>query len=248
MKRKINIAIIIAIAALCVAIVGLAVTARGTGGRFADVDPDAWYADAVQWAWENGITNGTSATTFEPDRPITRAELVTMLYRLKQTEPTPEPTEKPRTIADCPYDVPHVEQRIVPEYANDYYGRLTIGGIYSVGVYDTLDTELVDSSDAGFWMRRKDGCQMIGDHDSEGMWIIRWCGPGDTLELKLKTGEYQKYQWVRTDPHVRNMGADVWDSNGESLFFMLPENGLILCCCNDSEGKDMTATFWRRIG
>ena len=243
---KKTIAFILSSVLLCCIFGTVAVSA---GSPFADVPADSWYAEAVRWAYENGVTNGTDETHFSPDRPITRAELVTMLYRLNaQAEPTPEPTEKPRTLADLPYDVPHVEQRIVPGYETAYYGRMTIGGIYSVGLYDTLDKELVDSSDAGFWMKRKGGCQMIGDHDSEGMWIIRWCGPGDTLEIRLKTGEYQKYQWVRTDPHVRNMGADVWDQNGESLFFQLPESGLFICCCNDSEGKDMTATFWRRVG
>ena len=216
---------------------------------FADVPVGAWYEKAVAWAYECGITNGVDDTHFSPDKPITRAELVTMLYRLNaQAEPTPEPTEKPRTLADCPYLPPQVEQRIVQEFANCYYGRMTIGGIYSVGLYDTMSQALVDESDAAFWMKVKDGCQMVGDHDSEGMWIIRWCGPGDTLEIRKADGEYQKYQWIRTDLHVTNKGADVWDQNGESLFFQLPESGLFICCCNDSEGKDMTATFWRRVG
>ena len=40
-----------------------------------------WYRDAVIWAYGNGITKGTSETTFSPDAPATRAELVTFLYR-----------------------------------------------------------------------------------------------------------------------------------------------------------------------
>ena len=39
---------------------------------FVDVSPDAYYADAVAWAVENGITNGTSDTTFGPDVSCTR--------------------------------------------------------------------------------------------------------------------------------------------------------------------------------
>ena len=42
---------------------------------------DNWYRDAVIWAYGNGITKGTSETTFSPDAPATRAELVTFLYR-----------------------------------------------------------------------------------------------------------------------------------------------------------------------
>jgi dipeptidase len=48
---------------------------------FTDVEAGAWYADAVAWASENGVTNGKTATTFDPDTAITREEFVTMLYR-----------------------------------------------------------------------------------------------------------------------------------------------------------------------
>ena len=44
---------------------------------FADVDKDDYYYDAVLWAVENGVTNGTTATTFRPDAPVTRAQAVT---------------------------------------------------------------------------------------------------------------------------------------------------------------------------
>ena len=52
----------------------------GSSG-FADVAPDAYYASAVAWAVENGITNGTGTTTFSPDADCVRAQIVTFLYR-----------------------------------------------------------------------------------------------------------------------------------------------------------------------
>ena len=48
---------------------------------FVDVKDSAYYAMAVQWAVENGITSGTSATTFSPDQVCTRAQIVTFLWR-----------------------------------------------------------------------------------------------------------------------------------------------------------------------
>ena len=48
---------------------------------FVDVPADAYYYDAVLWAVKEGITNGTSATTFSPDNPCTRAQMVTFLWR-----------------------------------------------------------------------------------------------------------------------------------------------------------------------
>ena len=47
---------------------------------FTDLTQD-WYADAVAWAAENGITTGTSADKFSPDQTCTRAQAVTFLYR-----------------------------------------------------------------------------------------------------------------------------------------------------------------------
>lgn len=51
------------------------------GVSFADVSPNAYYAPAIRWALSQGITNGTSPTTFSPDTPCTRAQIVTFLYR-----------------------------------------------------------------------------------------------------------------------------------------------------------------------
>lgn len=53
-----------------------------SGSSFADVAADAYYAKAVAWAVENGITKGTSETTFHPDETCTRAQGVTFLYRV----------------------------------------------------------------------------------------------------------------------------------------------------------------------
>lgn len=50
-------------------------------GRFADVTADADYAQAVAWAVENGVTGGTTATTFLPDTTCTRGQIVAFLYR-----------------------------------------------------------------------------------------------------------------------------------------------------------------------
>jgi len=49
---------------------------------FSDVDADAWYADAVMYCQEHGLMNGTTDTAFAPDSSLTRAMLVTVLYRM----------------------------------------------------------------------------------------------------------------------------------------------------------------------
>ena len=49
---------------------------------FSDVASDSYYAEAVKWATDNGITNGTGSGLFAPNQPCTRAQIVTFLWRL----------------------------------------------------------------------------------------------------------------------------------------------------------------------
>ena len=62
---------------------------------FTDVPADAYYKDAVKWAVDEGITEGTSATTFNPNGICTRAQAVTFLWR---TSGSPAPT-----VTSCPF-------------------------------------------------------------------------------------------------------------------------------------------------
>ncbi|MBR4132137.1 MAG: S-layer homology domain-containing protein, partial [Oscillospiraceae bacterium] len=64
--------------------------------EFTDVDPDAYYAEPVNWAVEYGITNGTSSTTFSPDSTCTRGQIVTFLWRASGC-PAPESGTNPFT-------------------------------------------------------------------------------------------------------------------------------------------------------
>ena len=59
-------------------------SAAAAKAAFTDVSADAYYAPAVDWAVEKGVTTGTSATTFSPDAACTRAQIVTFLYRAYQ--------------------------------------------------------------------------------------------------------------------------------------------------------------------
>ena len=52
---------------------------------FTDIPADAYYASAVAWAADNGVTTGVSGGRFAPDSDCTRAQIVTFLYRLYGT-------------------------------------------------------------------------------------------------------------------------------------------------------------------
>ena len=59
---------------------------------FTDVPDGQWYTDAVLWAAENNITEGTSETTFSPNSALSREDMATLLYRFADFE-TEEPIE-----------------------------------------------------------------------------------------------------------------------------------------------------------
>ena len=54
----------------------------GSAANFTDVPADAYYAQAVSWAVENGITTGVGGGRFDPNATCTRAQIATFLYRL----------------------------------------------------------------------------------------------------------------------------------------------------------------------
>lgn len=69
---------------LAIAILAVAVLAPATAFAthvFDDVPDAAFYADAVEWAADKNITQGTTPTTFDPEAPVTRGQMVTFLKR-----------------------------------------------------------------------------------------------------------------------------------------------------------------------
>lgn len=54
--------------------------------NFNDVDGGAYYAEAVRWAASEKVVEGTTAETFAPDAAVTRAQVVTMLYRFAKAQ------------------------------------------------------------------------------------------------------------------------------------------------------------------
>lgn len=69
---------------------------------FADVEQGSWYEPYVVWATENGVTTGTSATTFAPMATISREQMATMIYRYAQSAGIDLPESQPAvTFADA---------------------------------------------------------------------------------------------------------------------------------------------------
>ena len=78
---------------------------------FTDVVKGEYYYDAVLWAVEKGITNGTSTTTFSPNKEVTRAQVATFLYRM---------AGQPEVTGSCPF---------VDVKTNDYFYNAVIWAV-----------------------------------------------------------------------------------------------------------------------
>ena len=70
---------------------------RTEGVRFVDVPAEEWFADPVQWAVDQNITNGTDPTHFSPENNCTRGQMVTFLWRAKGC---PEPKMRSSPFGD----------------------------------------------------------------------------------------------------------------------------------------------------
>lgn len=77
------------------------VSAYSAVAGFTDVDSSDYFADAVQWAVDNGVTNGTSPTTFSPTNTVVRADAVTFLWRASGS-PAPAADSSPFTDVTDP--------------------------------------------------------------------------------------------------------------------------------------------------
>ena len=65
---------------------------------FTDVPGDAYYAQAIRWAIAHDVAGGTSATTFEPERALTRQELAVLMTRFTQSTGLTLPDEHPAPV------------------------------------------------------------------------------------------------------------------------------------------------------
>ena len=71
----------------------------GAAPKFTDVPAGAFYADAVNWAVEQDITNGTGGTSFSPGRDCTHAQILTFLYRAARGEGTADAGDMDKAIS-----------------------------------------------------------------------------------------------------------------------------------------------------
>lgn len=176
MKRKL-------LAFLCAAALTLGLAGTALAADFTDVRPGAWYYDDVQAVSEQGLMNGTTATTFSPDAYVTRATVLAVLYRL-------EGSPAPKEAASFP-DVPEKAWYSSAAAWAKETGISTGYGNGNLGPNDTVTREQL----AMFLYRYaqfKNGVIAEGVLDlyPDGDKVSKWAVPGmkHALGLGLMTG------------------------------------------------------------
>ena len=92
---------------------------------FTDVSENAWYYEAVKYAYDNGLMNGISATTFAPGNTLSRAMLAQVLWNLEGSPEVSSITEYSDVASDAwYYDAVQwaTAEGIVDGYGNGIYG------------------------------------------------------------------------------------------------------------------------------
>ena len=116
---KIKAAVALVVVALLVPVTAIATH------TFSDVPDGTYYTDAVAWAANNGVTTGTSATTFSPDQAVTRGQNVTFAYRYDQNVVQPALTDIEAALADLEASADSYDQNVVQPALTDIEAALT---------------------------------------------------------------------------------------------------------------------------
>jgi uncharacterized protein YkwD len=165
----------------------------GGAEAFADVDDSDFFAEAVGWMVREGITTGTSPSTFSPDRHVTRGEVATFLYRVAGS-----PSVTLSIGGDCATADEAVELAVAEAQSFNLLNELRVGrGLAPLVRLASMD------SDARAWSRTMDA---TGDfHHSNlpyGENIAWWSAGHASPEA---AADLMHDLWVDSPGHYGNM-------------------------------------------
>jgi len=123
--------------------------------HFSDVE-GTWYADAVNWMADAGITSGTDGGLFDPEAPATRGQAIIFLWRLSGR---PEPTDGPPPNREYPYPFDDVNENAY--YREAAHWAVQVGITNGVGERTFGGESVVDRAQAITFLHRYDRYDML---------------------------------------------------------------------------------------
>ncbi len=182
--------------------------AAGTDNQFSDVPNRAFFSQPVKWMAHEGITAGTSRTTFEPDRPVTRGEAATFLYRLAGSPPVVLDGD-----GQCSSSQPDAADLIGRAEARSY--ELLNDLRASVGVGALQRDETMDDF-ARNWSRTMSESGVFAHSSGPyGENIVWWSNENLTPE---DAAQRFHEMWVSSSGHYRNMTSGPYTTVGIGLW------------------------------
>ena len=104
-----------------------------TQTKFTDISPSAYYAKAVNWAVSQGVTKGTSETTFAPNDLVTREQIATFLYRAANSKDS-------TSISFQEYLEKYSDKDKISDWAKELIGWASAFGIIN-GIDDKIEPQ-----------------------------------------------------------------------------------------------------------
>lgn len=213
----------------------------GEGVAFTDVPADAYYTNAVKWASGKGITSGTSATTFSPDKTITRQELAVLMQNYAKAMGYTMPKTREA--------VTFVDAGSIGGFAKDAVKAMQMAGVmngkdgnrfdptgtatraevaatlhrYVELVIDPATAQGWDQNDSGVWMYYQDGKPVTGEKTIDGT-TYHFDTKGLLTKIDAIALESKKYI-----THIIVYGDTLWDlarENGCTVAEIVALNGI----------------------
>lgn len=163
---------------------------------FGDVPDGQFYSDPVEWAFDNGITTGTSATTFAPDDTVTRGENVTFAFRYDKNVVQPALAALATDVGDLAAKLHWAAVNSDGSLSHSSSGSITSTRT-STGIYEV--TTGVDVSQCSFIA----GLSNTGAAPSDGI-IMAVASLSDPMSLIVITEDFADTR-INNDFHVQIM-------------------------------------------
>ncbi|MEM9468069.1 MAG: alpha/beta fold hydrolase [Actinomycetota bacterium] len=178
---------------------------------FDDVEAD-WQQAAVSWMFENGITTGTSDTTYSPDDPLTRGQLAVLLHRLEGSPAAPAPAQFPDVVKSW---------QIIP------VGWMLDEGITTGTSATTFspDAAVTRGQLAAFFYRYKDSPPVVVDPEGRG------CETFDSLAGLNTIGNFSSFtstglsRWNSSVPGIQDIRIPSTLDGAQQPSLWLPPSG-----------------------
>jgi uncharacterized protein YkwD len=172
------------------------------GESFVDVDAGDFFADAVGWMVAEGITTGTSPTTFSPDRYVTRGEVATFLYRVAGS-----PGVTLASGGDCATAAESVQLAVAEAHSFNLLNDLRVG----LGLPPLVRLSPMDA-DARAWSHTMDATGDFEHSDLPYGENIAWWSAG--YASPEEAAKKMHDLWVNSPGHYANMTRQNYTSMG----------------------------------